>query len=154
MVKVEIVEGYGRLNEVKGLFREYAASLEVDLCFQRFGEELSSLPGRYAPPDGRLYLALIDGQSAGCIALRRLDEETCEMKRLYVRGDARGLGLGRLLAEQIISDARALGYRQIRLDTLPSMRSAQSLYQRLGFTDIPPYCENPVPGARYMGLTL
>jgi ribosomal protein S18 acetylase RimI-like enzyme len=154
MVNVEIVEAYDRLNEVKALFREYAATLEVDLCFQRFEEELALLPGRYAPQTGRLYLALVDIKPAGCIALRRLDEETCEMKRLYVRGDARGLGLGRLLAEKIISDARALGYRQMRLDTLPSMKRAQSLYERLGFTDIPPYCENPVPGVRYMGLTL
>ena len=151
---VEILEAYSHLAEVRTLFRAYASSLDIDLCFQRFEEELSALPGRYAPPDGRLYLALVDDQPAGCIGLRRLDGETCEMKRLYVRGDARGLGLGRALAERVISDARALGYREMRLDTLPSMRSAQALYRRLGFSEIPPYCENPVPGVRYLGLTL
>jgi ribosomal protein S18 acetylase RimI-like enzyme len=139
---------------LKALFREYAASLSVDLCFQHFGEELDGLPGRYAKPGGRLYLALAGGSPAGCIALRRLDGARCEMKRLYVRPAFRALGLGRALAGRAIEDARAMGYREMLLDTLSEMGGAQALYEKLGFTDIPPYYANPVPGARYMRLEL
>ena len=151
---IEILEGYGRLDDVRALFLEYQAALGVDLCFQRFDEELSGLPGRYERPDGRLYLALFGAAPAGCVALRRFDETRCEMKRLYVRAPLRGLKLGRALAERVIEDARAAGYRQMLLDTLPAMGSAQALYERLGFRDTLPYCFNPVPGARYMALTL
>lgn len=151
---IEILEGYGRLDDVKMLFREYAASLSVDLCFQRFKEELDGLPGRYARPDGRLYLALAGGSPAGCIALRGLDGARCEMKRLYVRPAFRALGLGRALAGRVIGDARAMGCREMLLDTLSEMGGAQALYEKLGFIDIPPYYENPVPGARYMRLAL
>jgi len=153
-MEFEILEGYDRLGDVKALFREYAASLRVDLCFQHFEEELSGLPGRYARPDGRLYLALAGGSPAGCVALRRLDELRSEMKRLYVRPAFRALGLGRALAERVIGDARALGYREMLLDTLAEMGGAQALYEKLGFTDIPPYYDNPLPGARYMRLAL
>ena len=153
-MEIEILEGYGRLDDVKMLFREYAASLSVDLCFQRFEEELSGLPGRYAKPDGRLYMALAGGSPAGCIALRRLDGARCEMKRLYVRPAFRALGLGRELAGRVIEDAKSMGCREMLLDTLSEMGGAQALYEKLGFTDIPPYYENPVPGARYMRLIL
>ena len=153
-METEILEGYERLPDVRALFREYAASLSVDLCFQRFEEELSGLPGRYAKPGGRLYLALAGGAPAGCIAMRSLDEGRCEMKRLYVRPDFRALGLGRALAARAIEDARAVGYREMLLDTLSEMGGAQALYEKLGFSDIPPYYQNPVPGARYMRLAL
>jgi len=153
-MRTEIVEGYDRLDDVRALFREYARSMDVDLCFQRFEEELQNLPGRYARPDGRLFLALADGKPAGCGAFRRLDEGRCEMKRLYVRPAFRSLGLGRALAERLIGDARAAGYREMVLDTLARMGGAQALYGRLGFSDIPPYYDNPLPGARYMRLAL
>jgi ribosomal protein S18 acetylase RimI-like enzyme len=153
-MEIEILEGYERLEDIRALFREYAASLGVDLCFQRFEEELNGLPGRYAKPGGRLYLALAGGSPAGCIALRHLDGERCEMKRLYVRPAFRALGLGRALAGRVIEDARALGHREMLLDTLKEMGGAQALYEKLGFADIPPYYENPLPGARYMRLAL
>jgi ribosomal protein S18 acetylase RimI-like enzyme len=150
----EILEGYERLEDIRTLFREYAASLNVDLCFQGFEDELQKLPGRYEKPGGRLYLAKVEGEIAGCIALRGLEDGRCEMKRLYVRPRYRALGLGRALAERVIRDARAIGYREMVLDTLTQMAGAQALYEKLGFSDIPPYYPNPLPGARYMGLTL
>ncbi len=153
-MKLEIVEAYGRIGDVRALFAEYAASLEIDLCFQHFEEELRTLPGRYAPPDGGLYLALAGVRPAGCVALRSLDGGRCEMKRLYVQRDFRGLGLGRALAGRAIAGARAMGYRQVLLDTLPSMAGAQKLYEALGFRDVPAYYANPCPGARFMALTL
>ena len=153
-MQVEIVEGYDRLDDVRALFREYERSLDVNLCFQRFEEELQGLPGRYAQPDGRLYLAVAGGRPAGCAAFRRLDENRCEMKRLYVRPQFRGLGLGLALAERLIREARAANCRAMVLDTLSTMSGAQALYERLGFQDIPPYYGNPLPGARYMGLKL
>ena len=139
---------------MRDLFREYAASLNFSLCFQSFEAELAGLPGEYAPPTGRLFLALIGGRPVGCVALRRLDEETAEMKRLYVRPDRRGEGLGRHLVDQTIAAARQLGYRRLRLDTVPSMVEANGLYAALGFRDIAPYRENPIAGARYLELTL
>ena len=151
---MEIFEGYGRLGDVRALFREYASSLDVDLRFQGFEEELRGLPGRYERPSGRLYLARVDGEAAGCVALRGLEGGRCEMKRLYVRPRFRSLGLGRALAEKLIGDARAMGCREMVLDTLRQMGGAQALYERLGFSDIPPYYPNPLPGARYMGLKL
>lgn len=136
------------------LFREYAASIGVDLCFQSFEQELAGLPGRYASPEGRLLLAFCDGKLAGCVALRKLDDETCEMKRLYLRPEFRGRSLGRRLALRIIDEGRSIGYRRMQLDTLPLMRDAICLYRSMGFKEIAPYTSNPVPGALFMELEL
>lgn len=152
---IEEVDGAGpRLALVRELFREYAASLSFDLGFQGFGEELAGLPGGYAPPDGRLLLALADGAAAGCVALRRHDERSAELKRLYVRPHARGSGAGRALVEAALAAARAAGYERVVLDTVPGMESAQALYRSLGFVDIAPYRHNPVPGAAFLELSL
>jgi ribosomal protein S18 acetylase RimI-like enzyme len=143
------------MEPVRVLFREYAGSLGFDLCFQKFEQELAELPGQYAPPSGCLLLATAGDEPAGCVALKKLADGVCEIKRLYVRGQYRGTGLGRTLAEQIIQEARCLGYQAMRLDTIPStMSSAVALYRSLGFRDIPAYCFNPVPGALFMELTL
>lgn len=142
------------IERVRALFREYEQSLGVDLCFQGFDDELASLPGAYAPPRGRLFMALDGQDAAGCVALRPLGEDLCEMKRLYLRAALRGRGAGRMLAARVIDEARAIGYRAIRLDTLPSMKDAQALYERLGFRRIAAYYPNPVPGAVYMELAL
>ena len=143
-----------QIEQARDLFQEYAASLGVDLSFQNFARELASLPGNYAPPDGRLLLALVDGKLAGCIALRRWNETTCEMKRLYIRTEFRGAGSGRILARAVIEHARDIGYQRMLLDTLPSMSLARSLYRSLGFHPIPPYRYNPVPGTEFLALGL
>jgi putative acetyltransferase len=144
------------LDRARALFREYQAWLGHDLCFQGFEAELASLPGRYAPPSGRLLLAEIAGQAAGCVGLRDLGGGICEMKRLYVREAGRGRGVGRALAERVIAEARGQGYRAMRLDTLrvEAMGAANRLYEALGFRDIPAYYENPLPDVRYLELAL
>ena len=142
------------LAEARLLFEEYAASLNFSLCFQGFDRELAELPGTYAPPRGRLLLAKVDGLSAGCVALRPLGDDVCEMKRLFVRPGFHGQGLGRRLAVAILEEGRAAGYAAIKLDTVPSMAAAQGLYESLGFREIPPYRENPIEGARYLELQL
>ncbi len=142
------------LAVVRELFNEYAAALGVDLCFQGFGQELSGLPGAYCPPAGGLWLATVEGQPAGCAALRPLGEGVGEMKRLYVRPAFRGHHLGRLLAETTLARAREAGHRRVRLDTMPTMGAAIKLYRTLGFREIEPYRHNPVPGALFMELEL
>ena len=140
---------------VRSLFLEYAESLGFSLCFQSFDLEIAELPGKYAPPAGSLLIGLVDGAIAGCVALRPLSAEVCEMKRLYVRPAFRRSGLGRELAVAIIAQARELGYRSIRLDTVPDrMASAVHLYKSLGFEEIPAYYDNPIPGALYLELRL
>ena len=148
------VETPQQIEEVRSLLREYEASLNVSLCFQGFEKELAELPGDYAPPRGRLILGRDGDQSAGCVALRGLDEETCEMKRLYLRPEFRGQGAGRRLARAVIQEARTLGYKRMRLDTLAAMRDAKALYESLGFKRIEPYYHNPHPGSEFMELEL
>jgi len=142
------------IQSARQLFEEYAAGLGIDMCFQSFDQELAELPGRYAPPLGRLLLAYSDGKLAGCIALRSLESNICEMKRLFVRPDFRGHGLGRVLVDALVHEARTIGYERMRLDTLPGkMGTAFSLYQSIGFKEIPPYCIS-VEGAKFLELTL
>jgi putative acetyltransferase len=136
------------------LFEEYAAWIAIDLSFQNFAQELRLLPGEYAPPQGALFLAWADARPAGCVAVRRIDDDDCEMKRLYVRDAFRGVSAGERLAREAIEWARAAGYRQMRLDTLPSMRAAHKLYERLGFVETPAYRFNPVEGTRFLALSL
>ncbi|NJS37089.1 MAG: GNAT family N-acetyltransferase [Brachymonas sp.] len=146
------------LPQVRDLMRQYQSHIGVDLCFQSFEEELAQLPGSYAPPDGRLYAALIAVGSqqalAACVALRRHDAHSAEMKRLFVRPEFHGTGLGRQLASHIVQDAQQLGYRRVLLDTLPTMQAAQKMYEAMGFTDTSAYVFNPVQGVRYMALEL
>jgi len=139
---------------VRRLFREYADAAGACDCFEGFGKEIAELPGPYGLPGGQLLLAERDGRSAGCVALRKLDDGISEMKRLYVRPEFRGRKLGRQLAEAIIADARRLGYRAMRLDTLSSMAAARALYQSLGFRAIPRYNDNPGAGIIYLELRL
>jgi putative acetyltransferase len=144
-----------RIENARGLFLEYAQSLGFSLCFQNFEKELAELPGEYAAPCGRLLLAECDGELAGCVALRPLDSGFCEMKRLYLRPRFRGRGLGLALARRIITEARKIGYRKIRLDTVePVMKDAVAMYRKLGFAEIAPYRANPIAGALYMELEL
>ena len=142
------------LPDVRHLFEEYASSLDFRLDFQNFTEELAGLPGEYAPPHGRLLLAKCDATIAGCVALRKISKKTCEMKRLYVRPAFRRLRIGRKLTEAIIAEAVTIGYKLIRLDTVPSMVEARRMYESLGFRDISPYRHNPIPGAQFMELNL
>jgi ribosomal protein S18 acetylase RimI-like enzyme len=138
-----------QLAAVQQLFRDYGDTIDVDLEFQGFSDELADLPGEYAAPLGALLLAEVAGDYVGCVALRRLEEGVCEMKRLYVAPAGRGRGLGRQLAEEIIVRAVALGYKKMRLDTLATMTEARQLYSSLGFRPTEPYCYNPLPGAEF-----
>ncbi len=146
------------LADTRAIFREYAASLSINLAFQGFDEELSSLPGEYAAPSGQLLLALVDDELAGCGAFRALPDvdfaNACEMKRLFVRPAFRRFGLGRQLAQRLLDDARRAGYSTMLLDTLDDMESARELYASLGFHEIPPYYYNPIPGAHYLKANL
>jgi ribosomal protein S18 acetylase RimI-like enzyme len=144
------------LTDAARLFQAYAASLPVDLAYQDFATELASLPGKYAPPDGALLLARdADNIAIGCVALRPMEDAgCCEMKRLYVSPAARGLRLGRALVDAIIAEATRIGYREIRLDTLPTMDEAIALYRKLGFQSIAPYYDTPVAGTRFLAKTL
>ena len=154
MLKIFLVEKDQDLTSARHLLIEYAESLDFDLDFQGFDQELANLPGGYAPPKGYLLLAEYEGQLAGCVALRGLSQNMCEMKRLYVRPEFRGLGIGRALAQFVIEQARTIGYTYMRLDTAPSMQAARALYLSLGFRQISPYRYNPIEGAVFMELEL
>ena len=144
-----------QIEEIRRLFREYERWLGLDLCFQNFEWELADLPGKYAAPTGRLFLALVENKPAGCIALRKLDKEICEMKRLFVRDAFRGLGLGKLLIEKLTEEAQSIGYKKMRLDTLPEkMPKAVALYKNYGFQPIEAYYENPYGKTLFMEKTL
>ena len=155
MVKIAQADDPDRLAQIRVLFLEYAESLGFSLCFQAFDEEVAGLPGMYAPPEGRLLIAYLDGEAVGCAALHKLEDGICEMKRLYVKPSARGHGIGKKLSEQIIAAARLIGYRWMRLDTIASqMQTAVALYRTQGFREIAPYRDNPIPSALYMELDL
>lgn len=139
---------------VRELFLEYAESIGIDLEYQGFSKELAALPGKYAPPTGELLVASVNGEAAGCVALRTLDSSTLEMKRFYIRPSSRGLGLGKRLVESAIAAARERGYAELRLDTLETMAAARALYSSLGFAEIPPYGEAHIPGTKFYALAL
>ena len=144
-----------QIAQAHELFLEYARSLGFSLCFQNFDQELASLPGHYAPPDGRLLLAEYEAHLAGCVALHKLEPRICEMKRLYLRPTFRGKGLGPALADRVITEARQIGYQRMRLDTVePVMKDAVAMYRKIGFQEIAPYRANPIAGAMYMELEL
>ena len=155
MITIEQAETAEQIEEIRRLFREYEAWLGLDLCFQGFEAELAGLPGKYAPPSGRLFLASVDGKPAGCIALRKLEDGICEMKRLFVREDFRGHKLGNRLIEKLIDEALLQGYKKMRLDTLPDkMGKAVALYRSHGFRQIPAYYHNPYGDTFFMELDL
>ena len=157
-IEIIVCEAPPQIEWARDIFREYAASLAVDLCFQNFEQEVRSLPGEYAAPRGTLLLALVEGSIAGCCALRPLDTadypNAAEMKRLFVRKAFRRFGLGRLLAESIMDCALQFGYASVLLDTLDDMESARALYAELGFVEIPPYYHNPIAGSHYLKADL
>ncbi|MEO8524810.1 MAG: GNAT family N-acetyltransferase [Caldimonas sp.] len=158
LIELRHAESTAELALAADIFREYAASLDIDLCFQNFEAEVASLPGEYIAPAGHLMLAFVDGQAAGCGALRPLAEadyaNACEMKRLYVRPAFRRFGLGRLMAQALLDEARRAGYSAMLLDTLDEMEAARELYTTLGFEEIPPYYFNPIAGAHYLKADL
>ena len=139
---------------VRSLFEEYAESLGIDLCFQNFADELRCLPGKYQVPQGALLLAWEDGQALGCVAMRPVDHNRCEMKRLYVRPEHRKLGLGHALVAAVLENARVSGYSCVLLDTLDEMEAARALYEEMGFVEIPPYAQSPIPGAHHLKVDL
>jgi ribosomal protein S18 acetylase RimI-like enzyme len=154
MLRIVPVSSESDRASIRTLFLEYANSIGFDLSFQNFQSELDRLPGDYAPPEGRLLLAWYGTEIVGCVALRKLSDETCEMKRLYVRPGSRGKGIGKALATAVIEDACNQGYKRMRLDTVPSMTQAISLYNTLGFKEIEPYRYNPIQGAKFLELDL
>lgn len=158
IVQLVVAEGPELLEEARLIFRDYEASLAVDLCFQNFDAELAALPGDYSPPAGQLLLALVDGVVAGCGALRPLPDcdypNACEMKRLYVRPAFRGFGIGRLLVQALLDEAKRAAYSCVLLDTLDDMEAARELYTSVGFEEIPPYYFNPIAGAHYLKANL
>ena len=154
MVRIVQAQSDEHLETIRRLFREYADSLSVDLGFQEFDKELTGLPGAYAPPDGRLYLAVEGMRPAGCSGIKKISPELCELKRLYVCPLFRGKGIGRQLVLAAVKDAREIGYKKMRLDSLPSMRRALDLYRSMGFKPIEPFYDNPVAGAVFLELNL
>lgn len=155
MINIRIAESDSDIEEARTLFREYEEWLGLDLCFQGFEDELAGLPGKYAPPSGRLFLASFYGGTSGCIAIRGLDDGYCEMKRLYLRENARGHGIGKILVDFAISEARQIGYKAMRLDTFPpKMENAMKLYESRGFKSIEPYYANPHDDVLFMELAL
>ena len=157
-IDIRLADDPSDLAAIRDLFGDYQADIGIDLCFQGFGDELAGLPGDYAAPSGALLLATVDGQAAGCCALRPLPNtdhlNACEMKRLFVRRAFRGFGLGRLLVEGIMSLGQLAGYTTILLDTLTDMEAARALYQEAGFVEVAPYYHNPIPGAHYLKADL
>jgi GNAT superfamily N-acetyltransferase len=155
MIEIIQAETAEQIEQARGLFREYEASINLDLCFQSFDEELANLPGKYAAPDGRLFLAFSDERLAGCIALRKLEDGICEMKRLFVRDRFRGQKIGVRLIEKLFEEARRIGYRKMRLDTFPAkMGKAVGLYESYGFYTIPAYYHNPFGETLFMEKNL
>jgi len=154
MIRIVRVKSDNQIEHIRILFKEYQESLGFDLSFQKFAKELTELPGEYAPPDGCLMLAIQGKQAVGCVALRKIKDNICEMKRLYIRSAFRRKGIGRRLAVRIIAEAHKIGYTHMRLDTIGSMVEANALYESLGFKKIKPYRYNPISGALYMELVL
>jgi putative acetyltransferase len=153
-MRIKRAQTKAEIQEVESLFQEYESFLNVDLCFQNFEDELANLPGKYSPPRGDLLIGLDGEKIVGCVAVRKLDDDICEMKRLFVRQEARGTGLGRQLAQEIIVISQKLGYSLMRLDTLDRLTKAMHLYKTLGFKKIESYYENPLPGVVYWELKL
>jgi GNAT superfamily N-acetyltransferase len=154
MLTILQAENDEHLDQARLLFTEYVASLGFDVSFQNVADELAHLPGRYAPPSGRLLLALHEDQAAGCVALKPLNDQTCEMKRLYVKPPYRNLRIGKALVDALIREAQVAGYRWMRLTTVVTMEQALSIYHSWGFKEIPVYCHHPVPGTIFMELAL
>lgn len=154
MLELIKVKDKEHLAVVRKLFLEYAESLGFSLCFQDFDKELAALPGEYAPPTGCLILAVADSKPSGCVALHKLEEGICEMKRLYIKPGFRGKGFGKLLVNVVLEEAKKIGYAKMRLDTVPQMKEAINLYRQIGFKEIEPYRKNPIDGALYMEMDL
>lgn len=154
MLKLIEAQSPEEIDIAKVLFQEYASSLDFCLCFQHFNEELKEIQTIYSPPHGCLFLAFFDNQPAGCVALRKLEDDICEMKRMYVKPKFRSKGIGRALTEKIIEKAKSAGYKKMRLDTVSTMKEAISLYRSLGFKEIQPYTHNPIKGALFLEINL
>jgi putative acetyltransferase len=159
MLRIVPALSEGTISQARNLFREYASTTGVEVCLVDFERELASLPGLYAPPAGRLLLAIQEsagnpGEAIGCAALRKLEPDACELKRLYVRSAFRGQGAARELVKELIKEARSIGYKKMVLDTLPSMQEAHKLYRTIGFREIPAYQKNPIPDSLFFELAL